>query len=84
MPAVDNNWVVTIKTDDGEENKLYTSYAEIEKDFMSGYLHPSDLKKAVATAINKILQPVRDHFTNDPYARNLLETIKRWQEELRA
>jgi len=84
MPALDNNWVVTIKTESGKEDKLYTSYSEIEKDFMSGLLHPSDLKSAVSTAINKILQPVRDHFTNDPYARNLLETIKRWQEELKA
>jgi len=84
MPALDNNWVVTIKTEAGKEDKLYTSYSEIEKDFMSGLLHPSDLKLAVSTAINKILQPVRDHFTNDPYARNLLETIKRWQEELKA
>ena len=84
MPALDNNWVITIKTEAGKEDKLYTSYSDIEKDFMSGFLHPSDLKSAVSTAINKILQPVRDHFTNDPYARNLLETIKRWQEELKA
>lgn len=58
--------------------KVYNSYEELETDFKSGYLHPGDLKPAVAKAINKLLQPVRDHFENDPYARNLLETIKRW------
>ena len=39
---------------------------------------------AVAAAINDLLQPVRDHFANDPYARKLLTQIKKWQEEMRA
>jgi tyrosyl-tRNA synthetase len=42
------------------------------------------LKPAVAKAINKLLQPVRDHFSSNAYAKNLLETIKRWQAELSA
>jgi len=39
------------------------------------------LKNAVSAAINDLLQPVRDHFENDPYARKLLTQIKKWQAE---
>lgn len=78
LPAFDNKWTIDIRTDAGVDSKLYTGHEELEKDFMSGYVHPNDLKTAVAKAINKLLQPVRDHFNNDPYAKNLLETIKRW------
>jgi tyrosyl-tRNA synthetase len=57
----------------------YKTYADLEADFVAGGLHPGDLKANVADAINKLLQPVRDHFSKDPYARKLLETIKQWQ-----
>lgn len=56
----------------------YTTYQDLAKDFTEGTLHPGDLKPAVAIALNKLLQPVRDHFQNDPYARQLLATIKGW------
>lgn len=39
-------------------------------------MHPSDLKPAVADAINKILQPVRDHFEKDERAKDLLKKVK--------
>ena len=85
FPAFDNKFPVSIRQEDGSKvEKLYTSYEQLEADYTSGNLHPSDLKPAVAKAINKLLQPVRDHFENDPYARNLLEMIKRWQAELTA
>jgi len=35
----------------------------------------------VTKALNDLLQPVRDHFENDPYARDLLNKIKQWQAE---
>jgi tyrosyl-tRNA synthetase len=40
------------------------------------------LKPAVSEGINRLLQPVRDHFKNDPYASQLLATIKGWNEEI--
>lgn len=57
---------------------IYNSYEELEDDFKNGKLHPSDLKPAVANVINQLLQPVRDHFQKDEYAKKLLETIKKW------
>lgn len=55
---------------------FFKTYADLEGEFVAGNLHPSDLKVNVAEAINKLLQPVREHFTKDAYARKLLETIK--------
>jgi tyrosyl-tRNA synthetase len=57
----------------------YAAYADLERDFVAGNLHPGDLKANVADAINRLLQPVREHFEKDPYASKLLEQIKQWQ-----
>jgi tyrosyl-tRNA synthetase len=78
FPAFNDRFTVSLRTDNGKVDKTYNSYEELEADYIEGTLHPSDLKPACAAAINKLLQPVRDHFANDPYARTLLETIKRW------
>jgi tyrosyl-tRNA synthetase len=84
LPAFDNEWEIKIRKENDFISKVYRTNEELDVDFKSGELHPGDLKPAVAKAINKLLQPVRDHFNNDAYARNLLETIKRWQVELAA
>lgn len=54
-------------------NKEYTSYQQIEKDYFEDKIHPKDLKNSLAITLNKLMQPVRDHFKNDPYAKGLLE-----------
>lgn len=50
-------------------NITYTTYEALEKDYLEGLLHPGDLKTAVALAINKLIEPVRRHFTTDPVAK---------------
>jgi tyrosyl-tRNA synthetase len=40
-------------------NVSYSSYENLEKDFVSKKLHPMDLKKAVADEINILLEPIR-------------------------
>lgn len=62
-------------------NKRYNNYAELREDFMSGALHPSNLKPSVSRVINEIIEPVRQHFATDPYARQLLDQIKKWAAE---
>ena len=47
----------------------------MEKDYISGALHPGDLKPSVVKYINLLLEPVREHFKNDEYARNLLQQV---------
>eukprot|EP00249_Psilotum_nudum_P004683 c18191_g1_i1 orf=176-1372(+) len=60
-------------------NRTYTTIEELVEDYKSGALHPGDLKDALAKSLNKILQPVRDHFKNDAGARDLLRTVKNYK-----
>lgn len=61
-----------------QETVVYNSYAELEVDYLSGRLHPSDLKPAVTEALNRILQPVRSHFeSGEP--KKLLDKIKKFK-----
>ncbi len=41
-------------------NLEYTTYEALEKDFSEKKLHPGDLKQAVASEINKMLEPIRE------------------------
>lgn len=49
---------IVVKTEKGED-KEYTVYDELIKDYKEGLVHPSKLKPAVADAINKMIEPVR-------------------------
>ncbi len=40
----------------------YTSYRDIEHDFVTKKIHPMDLKNSTATYINKIIEPIPQHF----------------------
>lgn len=56
----------------------YSTYEELEADYLSGRIHPGDLKPAVSDAINTILEPVRIHFASgEPKA--LLDKIKKFK-----
>lgn len=57
----------------------YAAFDDLARDYASGALHPSDLKPALARALNLILQPVRDHFERNPEARQLLEKVRRYR-----
>jgi len=43
-------------------NVTFASYEELEAAYVAGKLHPSDLKKAVASGVDKIVAPVRERF----------------------
>lgn len=51
----------------------------MEKDYICGDIHPLDLKDNVASYINKMLQPVRNHFQNNAEAKKLLSEIKKYK-----
>jgi tyrosyl-tRNA synthetase len=56
----DNNQAFVVKRPEKfGGDKSYTSYDEIEKDFVDKKLHPEDLKKAVAEEIITLLKPVK-------------------------
>lgn len=54
----------------------YASYADLERAFAEGALHPMDLKKAAASYVNKLLDPVRHHFETNEEARKLKEQVE--------
>jgi len=57
-------------------NLELNSYDDLVKVFEKGDLHPMDLKPAVADYINKLVEPVREHFKKNKKAKELLEKIK--------
>jgi tyrosyl-tRNA synthetase len=58
---------------------VYNSYKELEEDYGFGKVHPQDLKTTVARYVNEMIQPVREHFERDPYAKELLDKVKSYQ-----
>merc|ERR1712014_524205 len=65
-----------------EENggpKTYTEYADVVEDFVSGALHPGDLKTSLAAAINEMIAPVREHFQKDKRAKGLLKLVTKYR-----
>ena len=71
--------VEVVRKEENGGNKVYKGFEELKEDFREGNLHPGDLKPAVSRGINKILQPVRDHFKNDPKAKALLAKVKKYK-----
>lgn len=72
-------WFNEFKVERAAENggdMVYQSFKELVADYESGKLHPGDLKPALSKALNKILQPVRDHFNNNAQAKDLLKRVK--------
>ena len=69
------------RTEKNGGNLEYTKYADLEKDFQEGKLHPNDLKPNTAKYINMLIEPIRQHFINDPDAKALLEQVMKIKAE---
>jgi tyrosyl-tRNA synthetase len=55
----------------------FGSYQELEKAFREGSLHPADLKSSVATYLNEMIRPIREHFEKNARARKLYQTVRK-------
>ena len=53
-------------------------YDALEADYVSGKVHPGDLKATVTEALNRILEPVRQHFAQGE-PKVLLDKIKKFK-----
>jgi tyrosyl-tRNA synthetase len=53
-------------------SQVFHDFAELEKAFEEGKIHPLDLKNSVSEALASILKPVREHFQKKP---DLLEEM---------
>jgi len=47
-------------------NLTYGTYDDLEADFLSGELHPADLKPAAGEAISEVIAPVRERLNDQP------------------
>mmetsp|Transcript_8080 Transcript_8080/g.13439 ORF Transcript_8080/g.13439 Transcript_8080/m.13439 type:complete len:390 (-) Transcript_8080:272-1441(-) len=56
----------------------FATYEQLETDYRSGKVHPGDLKAAVTESLNRILEPVRNHFAQGE-AKVLLDKIKKFK-----
>jgi tyrosyl-tRNA synthetase len=54
----------------------FQNFQELEKAYISGKLHPQDLKTSVAEQLIKTLEPVRRYFENNREAKECLNVIK--------
>ena len=57
-------------------NAEFFSYAELEREYIAGKLHPSDFKRGVAESLDEIVRPVREHFERSPSASRLYQAVK--------
>jgi tyrosyl-tRNA synthetase len=53
----------------------FKDYESLEAKYVDGTVHPSDLKPGVTTAINNIIEPVRQHFSTGA-AKALLKRVR--------
>lgn len=74
----DSDFTITRKEENGGD-VTYPSYAALETDYQGGWLHPADLKAAVANRINFYLDGVRKYFENNPEADKLRKEVARFR-----
>ncbi|XP_024017939.1 tyrosine--tRNA ligase 1, cytoplasmic isoform X2 [Morus notabilis] len=70
-----NEFIVERSANNGGD-KVFKSFEELVVDYEDEKLHPADLKPALSKALNKILEPVREHFKKDSNAKELLKRVK--------
>ena len=55
------------------------SYANLEELYAKKELHPQDIKNTAIELLDRLIEPVREHFQKNPYARRLLEKVRSYQ-----
>jgi tyrosyl-tRNA synthetase len=56
----------------------FEKYADLAKEYEKRNIHPADLKNSVAFHINKLLDPVRKHFSKGK-AKKLFDEVSRFE-----
>ncbi|MBI4066801.1 tyrosine--tRNA ligase [Candidatus Gottesmanbacteria bacterium] len=58
---------------------ILNSYENLERLFKEKQIHPLDIKQKAIEFLDKLLEPVRKHFEEDSYAKDLLQKVKSYQ-----
>lgn len=59
----------------------YAEFPPIREAFLNGDITEEQLKRGLINELNKLLQPVRNHFNNDDNAKSLLEQVQKFKRE---
>ena len=80
-PLLEDGLFVIKRADKFGGDLKFETYKELESEYIKGgdFVHPADLKGAVVDYLDKLIEPVRDHFTNNAEANSLLEKVKSFQ-----
>lgn len=57
----------------------FKSYDDLREKFLNKEIHPLDLKMAMVDYIDKLIQPIRNHFDKNVEARKLFEKVKSFE-----
>ena len=58
---------------------IYSSYLDLEKDYVSSILTPKQIKDNLNNLLNKILTPTRNYFKTNKYAYELKAKVKSYE-----
>lgn len=70
LPLFRNEDFIVQRNEENGGNIVYSDYSKLEEDFRNLKLHPGDLKAAVETYLNRLLDPIRKKF-QDPELQQL-------------
>jgi len=59
----------------------YTSFTTVREKFLAGEISEENLKRGLIDALNKLLEPVRNHFATDENAKDLLSKVRQYKKE---
>ncbi len=58
---------------------ILNNYENLERLFREKQIHPMDIKTTAIELLDKLLQSVRKHFEQNPFAKDLLKKVKSYQ-----
>lgn len=81
------NKSITIKKPEKFGGETFTfnqyEYSKLEELFKQNVIHPADIKPVVRNYINKLLEPMREHFKTNKQAKQILRSIKNWKSKIK-
>ncbi len=72
-----DSWTLKRSAENGGDI-TYTEFDALARDYVSGALHPGDVKANLTTALNEMLEPVRKHFASGE-PKKLLEQVQKYK-----
>ncbi|KAL7572204.1 hypothetical protein ACA910_011735 [Epithemia clementina (nom. ined.)] len=62
-------------------NTTFTDFASVREAFLSGAISEKQLKQGLIDELNRLLESVRNHFTTDVRAKDLLVKVQQYKKE---